>query len=100
MAAERIRYPLERGQAEPDLEHRNQQQHDGEHAEGHQQGTVEGARLVFDFLRIAGDRDQKSTVVAEIDHALDEAQPLLLGTGRIGAPGIVRADRRIVAELR
>ena len=55
-----------------------QQQHDGEHPEGDDQRAVEGAHLLVDLGGIAGDRDQEAALVAEIDGALDHAQPLVL----------------------
>ena len=57
--------------------------------EGDEQRAVERARLVLDLLGIARDRDQIAAVLAEIDGALEHAQPLVLGAARIAAPGAV-----------
>ena len=64
-------------------------------------GAVEAARLVVDLGGVAGDRDQKAAVVAEIDVALDQAQPLVLGALHIALRGIRRqpADA-LVGEMR
>ena len=45
------------------------------------QRLVERARLVVDLGGVAGDRDQITPLVAEIDVALDQPQPLVLGPG-------------------
>ena len=70
---------LERREAEPHLEHRGEQQHDRQHAEGDRDRAVEGLGLVLDLQRIARDRDPVAPLLAEIDGALDQAQALVLG---------------------
>ncbi len=70
---------VERRQAEAHLEGGDQQQHEGEHPEGDEQRAVEAARFVVDLGGVAGDRDQVAPLLAEVDGALDDAQPLLLG---------------------
>ncbi len=91
---ERFGNALERRETEADLEHGDEDQHQGERAEGDDQRLVEGPGLVVDLLRVAGDRDQVAAVLAEIDVALDDAQPLVLGTRHIAVTRAVGADRR------
>ena len=91
---ERFGDALERREAETDLEHGDEDQHQRERAEGDDQRLVEGPGLVVDLLRVAADGDQVAAVLAEIDVALDDAQPLVLGAGHVAVAGAVGADRR------
>src|ERR1700754_2659070 len=50
---ERVRNPLERRKAEPDLKHRGEKQYDEKRTEGDHQRAVKIARLFFDFRGIA-----------------------------------------------
>ena len=69
--------------------------------EGDGERAVEGVRLVVDLLGVAGDRDQKAAVVAEIDGALDQPQPLVLRPLHIAAAGAVGAGRdAVIGEMR
>ena len=91
---ERFGDALERREPEADLEHGDENQDERERAEGDDQRLVEGPRLVVDLLRVAGDRDQVAAVLAEVDVALDDAQPLLLGARHVAVAGAVGTDRR------
>ena len=61
-------------------------------AKGCADGAIEAARFVVDFGGVARHRDQVVAVVAEIDIALDQPQPLILGALRIALA--VLAGRR------
>ena len=91
---EAFRDALERREAEAHLEHGGEQQHGREHREGHDDRAVERVGLVVDLLRVARDRDQVAAVLAEIDGALDQAQPLVLRPRHIGAARAVVGRRR------
>ena len=76
---DRFRNPLERRQAEADLEDRGQQQHDTEGCKGAAEVIVEGADLVENLGCVAGHADQEFAVDAEVDRPLDHPQTLALG---------------------
>ena len=84
---------LERRQAEPHLEHGGEQQHRGEDGKGDDQRLIEGMHFVGDLGGVAGDRDEIMSLVAEIDVALDQPQPLILGPGDIALARAVRPGR-------
>ena len=69
---------VERSQAETHLEHGGEQQHRRQHREGRGDRLGEGEDLVVELGRVARDRDQEAALVAEIDVALDQPQPLVL----------------------
>ena len=92
---------LERCKAEPHLEHGGDQQHDREHAERHRDGAIEALRLVVDLERVARDRDQIAAVVAEIDRALDQPQPLIFRSRHVALARSVRGGLHVhVFEMR
>ena len=82
---------IERRQAEADLERRDQQKHDTEDGKSRDQRAVEAARFVVDLDSVAGDRHQKSPLVAEVDGALDQPQVLLFRALHIALTGADRA---------
>ena len=92
---ERLRYALERRQPEADLEHGDEDEDQGERAESDDQRLIEGARLVVDLLGVAGDRDQVAAVLAEVDIALDQAQPLVFRARHVAVAGAVGVDRGV-----
>ena len=71
-----------------------------ERPEGDRQRLVEGADLLVDLGRIAGHRDQEAAVVAEIDRALDQAQPLVLRAARRSRVRVPSGPRRDAAGPR
>ncbi len=77
---ELLRDALERRQAELHLESGGQQQHQRQPAERQKQSAVEAPDFVLDLGGIAGDRNQITAFLAEIDIALDQPQPLILGS--------------------
>ncbi|GAA0000280.1 hypothetical protein BRDID11002_02800 [Bradyrhizobium diazoefficiens] len=83
---DRLRDALERREAEADLEHRGQEQHDAERGEGAAEVIVEAARLVENLAVVAGDADQIFAVGAEIDRPFHHPQVLPLGTIDIAEP--------------
>ena len=98
---DRFRDPLERRQAEADLEDRGQQQHDAERREGAAEVVVEGAGLVEDLGGVAGDADQEFAVGAEIDRPLDHPQALAFGTVDIAEADAGGGQfRAVLLELR
>ena len=84
---------LERGKAEAHLEHGGEQQHRRQQDEGDHQRLIERTRLIGDLGGIAGDRDEIMPVVAEIDIALDQPQPLVLRPLHIALARAVRPRR-------
>src|SRR5260370_11757916 len=52
---------------------------------------MEEPHLIVNFRGISCDHDQISPVLAQIDGALEQAQPLLDRTDRVAVPGAVRA---------
>ena len=64
-----------------------------EHREGDEQRTSKLRISSSISDGVAGDRDQKAAVVAEIDGALDQAQALVLRTLHIALAGAARARR-------
>ena len=93
--------PLERRKAKPHLEHGREQERDDQRAERDDEDAVEGARLLLDLLRVAGNPDEIASVVAEIDGALDQAQPLIFRPVHIGPTGAVGGERRVlIARMR
>ena len=89
------RNAVERRETEPHLEQRGEEQHRRQHQEGGDDGAVEGQHLVVEFGGVAADRDQEAAVVAEIDVALDQPQPLILRALHVAlaaAVGIGRHD--------
>ena len=77
---------LERRQPEAHLEHGGEQQHGGKDAEGDGERPIERASLLFDLGGITRQRNQEAAFIAEIDRAFDDAQLLVLRTGRIALP--------------
>ena len=86
---------LQRREAEAHLEHRGEQEHDRQHAEGDRDRAIEGLRLVLDLERIARDRDPVAPLLAEIDGALDQAQALVLGARHVALARAVRGGRHV-----
>ena len=81
---------LERGEAEAHLEHGGEQQHRGKDRKRDGQRLIERAHLVGDLGGVAGDRHEKMPLLAEIDIALDQPQPLILGAGHVALARAVR----------
>ena len=73
-----FRDALERQQAEAHLQRGGQQQRRRQRREDRADDAVEAQHLVVDLGGVAGDGDEVAAVVAEIDVALDDAQPLVL----------------------
>src|SRR5262249_57046417 len=96
-----FRDALEGREAKPNLEYGREQERDDQSTERDNKDAVEGARLLLDLLRVAGDRDQVAPVVAEIDGAFDQPQSLVFGPVHIGPAGAVGGDRSVlIARMR
>ena len=78
IAASAARDAVERRKPEPHLEQRGEQEHDRKHHEGRGNRAVERQDLVVELGGVACDRDLEAAVVAEVDVALDQPQPLVL----------------------
>ena len=65
------RNALERGQTEPHLQRRGQEQCNRQCQEGGADGTIEVMRLFINLGRIAGNRDQITAIIAKVDVALE-----------------------------
>ena len=76
----------QRQQAEAHLQRGRQQQRRRQRREGRADDAVEAQHLVVDLGGVAGDGDAVAAVVAEIDVALDDAQPLLLRALGVALP--------------
>ena len=100
IAASAARDAVERRQAEPHLEQRGEQQHRGQHQEGRDDGAVEGEDLVVELGGVAADRDQEAAVVAEIDVALDQPQPLVFRALHVALAAAVGIGRRPAVRSR
>ena len=90
---EPARNAIERREAEPHLEQGGEEEDGGQHQESGDDGAVEGEHLVVEFGGVAADRDQEAAVVAEIDVALDEPQPLFLGALHVALAAAVGIGR-------
>ena len=77
---------IERRETEAHLKGRGQQEHHRQHAEGDQQRPVEALGFIVDLGGVARHGDQKTALVAELDDAFEDAQPLLLRSGAITLP--------------
>src|SRR5262245_35086581 len=94
----RFRDALERSQSEADLEQRREEKHDGQRPEGDGERLVERPDLLVDLGWIAGDRDEIPALLAEIDRAFDETQPLVLRPADIAParPVIARGNANVL----
>src|SRR5215510_10809447 len=73
-------------QAEAHLEGRGQQQYDRQNAKRGDKRTVEAVYLLVDLRSIARDGNEITSLISEIDGALNDAQPLALGPFCITLP--------------
>src|SRR4051794_34331551 len=71
---------VERRQTKPHLEQRGEQEDRRQHQEGRHDRAIEGENFVVELGGVASDRYQEAAVVAEIDVALDQPQPLVFRT--------------------
>ena len=70
-------------------------------SEGRDDGAVEGEDLVVELGGVAADRHQEAAVVAEIDVALDQPQPLVFRPLHIALAAAVGIGRDLLlAEMR
>ena len=81
--------------AEAHLEHGGEQQRGRQHAECHDECTIEGLRLILDLLRVARYGDEVPSFLAKVDGAFDEAQALVFRPHHITLARAVRPGRHV-----
>src|SRR5262249_53779275 len=81
---------LERRQAETHLEGRGQQQYNRQNAKRGDKRTVEAVYLLVDLRSIARDGNEITSLIPEIDGALNDAQLLAFGPFCITLPRAAR----------
>src|SRR5262245_41315082 len=92
---------FERRQAETNLEGGGQQQHNAQYRKGDDERPVEAAGLLVNLGRVAGDGNEVTALLSEVDRAFDDAQLLALGTFGVTLPRGARRRRGAeVGEMR
>src|SRR5262245_17172089 len=92
---------FKRRQAETDLKCRREKQDGCKDGECDDQRLVERARFVRNFSGIARDGNNIVSLVAKVDIALDEAQPLIFRSAYVaGARTVCAPDNALVPQMR
>ena len=88
-------------QAETNLEGCGQQQHNAQHRESDDESPVEAACFLIDLGRVAGDCNEVTALLAQVDRAFNDTQLLALGPFGVTLPRGARCRRGAeVGEVR